>query len=276
MKKCYNDIGKNYEGGISMFLTNLDLPTVSVSQFLTVETTWLYEWFHDLDLKIFSFSHLIAVIIAALGVFLTLKYSKKIAASPKGEKIFLGIIFIALLVVGPYFEIKGNLNGNLHFPLHLCTLTLYFTLALIIFKKEKLFDIVYFTGILGAIVTFIVPDGSGGINSIAFYTFLIGHLSILIVPIYFYKTRLNWAISLKKVVFAFSFIVVLFLFDFFINSVLRYFDLGSFNYMYTHALPHELEGVLPAWPFYIPFFLLIAFVLFYLIYFFTKRKAIEK
>ncbi len=81
-----------------MFLTNLDLPMVSVSQFLTVETPWFYEWFHNLDLTMFSFSHLIAIIIAAIGIFLTLKYSKKIETLPKGEKIFLGIIFIILFM----------------------------------------------------------------------------------------------------------------------------------------------------------------------------------
>ncbi len=261
-----------------MFLTNLDLPMVSVSQFLTVETPWFYEWFHNLDLTMFSFSHLIAIIIAAIGIFLTLKYSKKIEALPKGEKIFLGIIFITSFMMGPYpDQIKGTLNGGIHLPLHLCSISTYLTLALIIFKKEKIFNIVFFTGILGGIITFLVPNNGGhGINTISFYTFFIKHLCIIIVPIYFYKTRLNWSISLKKVVFAFNFVIVLFLFDFFVNSILRYFELGSFNYMFTYDLPSELKGVLPAWPFYIPFFLLIAFVLFYLIYFFTKRKAIEK
>ncbi|MCK5761710.1 MAG: YwaF family protein [Candidatus Izimaplasma sp.] len=48
--------------------------------------------------------------------------------------------------------------GEIYLPFHLCLISYYLTIVLLITNNEKIFSFVFFIGILGGIVSFAIPE----------------------------------------------------------------------------------------------------------------------
>ena len=173
-----------------------------------------------------------------------------------------------LLVI---FEIRA---GEIFLPLHLCSISYLLTIVLLITNNEKIFVFVFFTGIIGGIVSFAIPEfGNGGYDRFRFYEFIIAHSAIIYVPIY-YLTNYKYKIDIRRFI---DIVIVTNVLGFFmlgVNFLLRATDfLPDANYMFTMGPPPEVESVFGVFPWHLFVFEAVLVISFYIIYFFGDRYS---
>jgi len=149
-------------------------------------------------------------------------------------------------------------------PLQLCDFSIFLCIILLIRKSFSIFEIVYFTGVGGALVAILSPELWLGFPHFRFYHFFLSHAAILFANFYMiwiYQFRPN----LKSILKVFFFINGFGVFVFFINSMIdaNYMFISKPTYNNTflnHLGPYpyyliSLEGIMIIICFilYIPF-----------------------
>jgi len=162
--------------------------------------------------------------------------------------------------------------GHIYLPLHLCSISFLLTIVLLVTNNEKIFVFVFFTGIIGGIVSFAIPEfGNGGYDRYRFYEFIIAHSAIIYVPIY-YLTNYKYKINFKRFI---NIVVITNILGFAmlgINFILRTTGIeDEANYMFTMGPPPEVESVFGVFPWHLFVFEGVLVVSFYIIYYFGNR-----
>ena len=149
-----------------------------------------------------------------------------------------------------------------HLPLHACSILIWLTGFMLIFKDYTIYEFAYFMGIGGAIQALLTPDlGIYGFPHFRFFQTYISHGLLLTAAVYMTTVegmRPTWRSLIKVFIFLnlYSFAV------FFINKVI-----GS-NYLYVAHKPPgpTLLDALPEWPWYLLYVEAIGLAVFLLLY----------
>ena len=214
--------------------------------------------------ELFGTAHLVALLIVLLFnlFFLLLKKDP----DSKLNRI-LRYSMAAILIVN---EIGWHL-WNLHIgqwsvqtmlPLHLCSLFVILSAIMLVTKNYRIYEFAYFLGIGGALQPLLTPDaGMYGFPHFRFFQVIISHGLIVSSAIYMTIVagyRPYWS-SYKRVLAGGG---IYMLFTGLVNWLI-----GS-NYLFIAHKPEtaSLLDVLPPWPWYILFIILIGVVLFFLLY----------
>ena len=188
--------------------------------------------------------------------------------------LIITIITQQFMLYGWYYA-NGAFDVHDALPLYPCRLSTLFVLLLLIRMNDKFFPVVFYWGIVGAVLAMLSPDTEGiGFPNIMFIQFFLGHGALLLGTVFLAITS-NYRPTFKglRTTYFFSFI-------YFVAMLALNQSIGS-NYAYLSTLPPSpfLEG-LPAFPIYVPFLLMTMFLLFYGIYAahraWYKRFAPEK
>ena len=136
---------------------------------------------------LFGLDHIIGTIVF-LGLWIWLPtYSKKNLTKPRQEQ--LGIV-LGLIVMSNYLAwvgleaIAGTFDSKLHLPFHLCRFANLAIPFVMIWKKERLFQVLYFWGMSGMLQGAITPDVTHGFPHFHYFRFFIGHNGMVLVLIY--------------------------------------------------------------------------------------------
>ena len=205
----------------------------------------------DLAMKPFTLQHLLLVILGILCVVLTLKYATKIKNS-KHEKLIKNVFLVWLI----FLEISYHLHywwfGLFSVPLHICSFGVMFSIAILITNSKKVFEILFFVGILGGLLALFIPNTLGyTYYNMRYYHFILLHMSIAIVPIYYYKAY-DFRVSYKSVYKTLGLLFIVLPLVVYVNYT---FDK---NYMFIGEKPEIVAELLPDWPYYIIVFLFLA------------------
>lgn len=232
-----------------------------------------YDYNPDLKFDMFTSMHLVMFImfIAVMVIFFLVK--DKVFNSKYEKQIRYSLAAFLLLneILLVIFEIRA---GEIFLPLHLCSISYLLTIVLLITNNEKIFIFVFFTGIIGGIVSFAIPEfGNGGYDRFRFYEFIIAHSAIIYVPIY-YLTNYKYKIDIRRFI---DIVIVTNVLGFFmlgVNFLLRATDfLPDANYMFTMGPPPEVESVFGVFPWHLFVFEAVLVISFYIIYFFGDRYS---
>ena len=186
----------------------------------------------------------------------------------KQNTIVLNLMGLILLFSSIYSPLRSYLLGNWNtatdLPLHLCGISGIICAILPFLKrKQALFDFVFYTGIIGGIMSMLTPqmnsyDGS----QFAYIEYYIRHSIILVMPIYLlqnYGMELSRKSMFKTFVTLNILLAIIMPFNFYVGG----------NYMYL-AEPPQVENplVIGQWPYYVLWFevfmIILLIVLFYL------------
>ncbi|MDA8571950.1 TIGR02206 family membrane protein [Flavobacteriaceae bacterium] len=186
----------------------------------------------------------------------------------KQNTIVLYLMGLILLFSSIYSPLRSYLLGNWNtatdLPLHLCGISGIICAILPFLKrKQALFDFVFYTGIIGGIMSMLTPqmnsyDGS----QFAYIEYYIRHSIILVMPIYLlqnYGMELSRKSMFKTFVTLNILLAIIMPFNFYVGG----------NYMYL-AEPPQVENplVIGQWPYYMLWFevfmIILLIVLFYL------------
>ncbi|WP_338449594.1 TIGR02206 family membrane protein [Niallia oryzisoli] len=149
------------------------------------------EWFGNssksFDFDMFSRSHLIVVaifLIITVAIFLNRKKMKsgiwrKIEISAALSLILFEITYHVWMYVNHDWKFSRSL------PLELCNISLILCVILLLTKKKLVFEILFFTALLGASQAILTPALSYDFPHFRFFHFFYAHIMVVWVTLYF-------------------------------------------------------------------------------------------
>ncbi len=213
----------------------------------------------DLAMKPFTWQHYILIFLGILSVVGTLWIAGKIHNSRFENKIKKGFA-VWLLILEITYHVHYWGYGMFSVPLHICSFGVMLSIILLLTDKYKTFEIVFFVGIFGGLLALFIPNTLGyTYYNMRYYHFILLHMSITIVPIYYYKAY-NYRIRLSSVYKTF----VLFLLISPVVVIVNY--VFHKNYMFIGEKPAIIAAYLPDWPYYIIVFVVLSFISLHALY----------
>ena len=211
-------------------------------------------------------NNLIALIsmlsVLALGRFLNKKQNTYVLYA-------MGLVLVFSSIYSPLRSyLVGDWNTATDLPLHLCGISgLICAILPFLKRKQVLFDFVFYTGIIGGIMSMLTPqmnsyDGS----QFAYLEYYVRHSIILVMPIYLLQ---NYGMELTKKSMIRTFIAlnvllaIIMPFNFYVGG----------NYMYL-AEPPQVKNplVIGEWPYYVLWFEVFMIVLLLVLFYSSKIR----
>ena len=185
--------------------------------------------------------------------------------------IFISVLLISTTITGHARNIiNGYWNVSDNLPLHLCSVSnLIACFILFIPKNNRVFEFLYYAGIIGAFQAFFTPqiNNFDGTNY-EYLEYYLSHGGIMLLPIFMFKnlgyelTKYSW---LKVVLYLNILLAIVMPLNFIIDS----------NYMYLAYVPDVSNPlIIGDWPYYILFWEIILVILTYIIYTISTGKRV--
>ena len=175
----------------------------------------------------------------------------------------MGVILIFSSILSPLrVFLLGDWNIATDLPLHLCGISGLICAVLPFLKrKQMLFDFVFYTGIIGGIMSLLTPQMNGYDGSLfAYGEYYLRHSIILIMPIYMLQ-NLDMKLTKQSMIRTFVALNILLAIIMPLN-----FTVGG-NYMYLAEAPQvDNPLVIGQWPYYILWFEVFMVILLVLLY----------
>ncbi|WP_338754300.1 TIGR02206 family membrane protein [Bacillus sp. FJAT-52991] len=210
------------------------------------------DWFggsnEQFHFQMFSASHIaILLILISSIVFMYVFKNYLKTLELKYAEIGIALFLLTLEITYHVWMIvtdSWNLSHSL--PLELCSISLFLTVILLISQKRIAYEILLFTGLLGASQALLTPFLTFDFPHFRFFHFFITHMIIFCTPLYF-----TWIKGYRPTIYSvFKMIIFLNVLMPFIMIINRIVD-G--NYLYLHHKPKgtSLLDLLGPYPWYI-------------------------
>ena len=181
-----------------------------------------------------------------------------------------GLLILDFIAENAGYALSGTWDIQYNLPLQLCGISSLICCFLPFVKnKEKLFQFVYYTGIIGGVMAILTPQMNYFDGTLRYFlNYYVSHSLIIALPIFMFLhldmklPRLSWFKLWINLNILMAIIMP-------IN-----FLLGS-NYMYVNS-PPEVDNplVIGEWPYYIFIWEVLIIIIAYLVYSISRRKLI--
>ena len=167
------------------------------------------------DFILFSPFHLISIFLIGLVVIFSFWIGLRFPQKIKSIQIFYGCLMLGTLVLFYHFHLsRGIFDIGRHLPLHLCSISAYLAMFMCFRPPRQLFWMLYFWGLLAAIITLIIPDmgREDGLASFRFFEIMMTQGLIVVIiglflPIYFGTLKLKYLIVTQVLLVLFSLVI---------------------------------------------------------------------
>jgi len=188
----------------------------------------------------------------------------------------MGIALFVSSITSPLRTyLAGNFSIAVDLPFHLCGISAFICSVMPFLKnKQRLFDFVFYTGIIGGIMGILTPQMSDYDGSFyVYFVFYMRHILIFTMPIYMLR---NLGLSLTKKSMVRTFVILNLLLAF----IMPFNFIVGGNYMYL-AEPPQVNNplIIGEWPYYVIWFEVFVVLLLLLLYYLSKisfRKSKTK
>ena len=193
----------------------------------------------------------------------------------KSQKRMISYIMGGLLIIDFFAENMGYIASGTwdiqyNLPIQLCGISSLICCVLpFIKKKKKLFEFVYYTGIIGGVMAILTPQMNYFDGTIRYYlNFYVSHSLIIALPIFMFLhldmklPRLSW---FKLWINLNILMAIIMPINFLLDS----------NYMYVNA-PPEVDNplVIGDWPYYIFLWEIFILIIAYMVYSISRRRLV--
>ena len=183
----------------------------------------------------------------------------------------IGVIMILdFLTENGGYIMSGTWDVQYNLPIQLCGISSLICCVLpFIKKKDKLFQFVYYTGVIGGIMAILTPQMNYFDGSLRYYlNYYVSHSLIIVLPIFMF---LHLDLKLPK----FSWFKIWIHLNFLMAIIMPIYFLLDSNYMYVNAAPEVSNPlVIGEWPYYLLIWEPLVMIIAYLIYAISRRKII--
>lgn len=210
----------------------------------------------------FSLPHIIA--LAVFICLVVLLYACRHYLKGRANAIrytLIAVLILSEVTLNVWYIWQGRYDIKDTLPLELCSITLYLCIVMLIWKNRFIFQIVYFTGIGGAMMALLTPALDYTFPHYRFIEFFAAHIAIILSVLYMVWIE-QYRPTLKSVLIAMGFLNVLLV----VVGTVNYLTGG--NYMFLARKPEtaSLLDVLGPYPWYLISLELVAALLFLLLY----------
>ena len=223
--------------------------------------------------EFFGFAHIAAMgVILAVPVILTVVV-KRVGSAKMTQTICYG--FAGVMAVNEVLNWSHRIaTVGVHefvreyMPLHVCGITVFAVVVMLVFRRQMAYEIAYFWGLVGATNAVVTPQLEFGYPQYRFFQYFIAHGGIVAAALF-----ATWGLGLRptgrSVLRVFVLLNVLAVVLIGVNLML-----GS-NYMFLCQPPAtQSPFFFFPWPWYLLFLDGIALVLFYVLFIpFSRRKS---
>ena len=183
----------------------------------------------------------------------------------------IGVIMILDFITenGGYI-MSGTWDVQYNLPIQLCGISSIICCVLpFVKKKDKLFQFVYYTGVIGGIMAILTPQMNYFDGSLRYYlNYYVSHSLIIVLPIFMF---LHLDLKLPK----FSWFKIWIHLNILMAIIMPINFLLESNYMYVNAAPEVNNPlVIGEWPYYLFIWEPLVMIIAYLIYAISRRKII--
>jgi hypothetical integral membrane protein (TIGR02206 family) len=222
--------------------------------------------------RLFTWHHYMLIGLAIIAVFLPLKYAHVIYKSKHETKI-RNIVFGWLVTLEIIYHAHNWLNGELSFPLHICSFAVFMSLALLKTNSQRIFEFVFFFGVLGGFMALLVPFSYGfPYYNIRYWHFILLHMTIIMVPLYYFKAY-QFRVTLRATYKTFVMVLLVAPVIYNINKLLSRLDsTTSVNYWFISEIPENVEMIFSNHLIYVTVLLSLIYVSQMLLYKISNRN----
>ena len=183
----------------------------------------------------------------------------------------IGVIMILDFITenGGYI-ISGTWDVQYNLPIQLCGISSLICCVLpFVKKKDRLFQFVYYTGVIGGIMAILTPQMNYFDGSLRYYlNYYVSHSLIITLPIFMF---LHLDLKLPKL----SWFKIWIHLNILMAIIMPINFLLDSNYMYVNAAPEVNNPlVIGEWPYYLLIWEPLVMIIAYLIYAISRRKII--
>lgn len=212
----------------------------------------------------FSASHIGALLLFIAAVLLLYRcrhWLQQEKHNRYGRYVLLGLLILSEAVLNIWYIATGIFHTSNTLPFELCSISLYMCVLMLFFRSKKIFQIVYFTGIAGALQALLTPALDYPFPHFRFIQFFIAHIAIILAVLYMVwveRAKPTW----KSIGYAMLFLNVLLV----VVGGINYITGG--NYMFLAHKPEtaSLLDVLGPYPWYLLSLEAVAFGMFIVLY----------
>ena len=183
----------------------------------------------------------------------------------------IGVIMILdFLTENGGYIMSGTWDIQYNLPIQLCGISSLICCVLPFIKnKDKLFQFVYYTGVIGGIMAILTPQMNYFDGSLRYYlNYYDSHSLIIVLPIFMF---LHLDLKLPK----FSWFKIWIHLNILMAIIMPINFLLDSNYMYVNAAPEVSNPlVIGEWPYYLLIWEPLVMIIAYLIYAISRRKII--
>lgn len=220
------------------------------------------------EFELMSGYHIISLIILiALYIVVPLIMKNK---SDKAKKIFRYSLAVFMIIEYLIFILWFNINTGwvgwkFRLPLHLCAAANILCIITLFTKKQIIFEVSYFWGIGGGLMSILTPDTIHAFPHFEFIQTMIHHGFLILVAVYMVVAE-GFKITLK------SFLRVAVITNVYLGLIMLFNLIAGTNYLYINKLPDfytfatELEKIFGPWPLYLIGYEIVGWIIFTLAY----------
>lgn len=213
----------------------------------------------------YSSAHLITLVILILLAILLFAFRVTLHTHVAGNVIrwlLIAVLALSEISLNVWYIGQGRYDIQDTLPLELCSISLYLCIAMLIWRSKRLLQIVYFTGIGGALQALLTPVLDYGFPHFRFLEFFIAHIAIILAVLYMVWVE-RQRVQLRSVWIAMGFM------NFLLLTVGTANWLTGGNYMFLARKPDtaSLLDLLGPYPWYLLALEAVALLLFLLLYF---------
>ncbi|ADU30280.1 conserved hypothetical protein [Evansella cellulosilytica DSM 2522] len=207
-----------------------------------------------------SLPHLVALTLFTISI-IWLYFHRKKEYMKHVRWIILVILILSEVFLFYWSFSYSSWTTRHNLPLNLCSISLYLCIFMLIFKSKKIFEVLYFFGIGGAIQALITPDLFYTFPHFRFLHFFIAHVAIILSILYMVWIY-RFAVTLHSLFKSFIVLNVIAIFVFIVNV-----RTGA-NYMFLAEKPAgpSVLDYLGPYPWYILSLEILALMIFFLLY----------
>jgi hypothetical integral membrane protein (TIGR02206 family) len=167
--------------------------------------------------------------------------------------------------------VDGTFLLSSHLPLQMCGITAYLSGIVVFYRKQFIFEFLYFWGLAGFIHSVLTPEFTTEVNTFTIINYYLSHSLIFVVPVWL-MLMMDMRLKIGSWWTNFLYTQPLLIFVMIIN-----WSVGG-NYMYLAEAPLAENPLIftRVWPWYILTFEFLVIAHFLIFYYFGKKSSIDK
>ncbi|WP_335871540.1 YwaF family protein [Bacillus sp. 2205SS5-2] len=229
--------------------------------------------YEEYPFQLFSLPHLVAIFVS-IGCMISMYLFREKIRNTKGKKVVNNLLIFLLLFGEVSFQIWYIVNdkwdSTINLPLQLCSLSLYLCLIMLLTRSYRVFEITFFTSMVGAFFAIITPELFFGFPHFRYFQFFTAHLAIVLSCLFMVWIE-QYRVTFSSMIRSFVALNIIAFIVFNLNHAI-----GA-NYMFLDHKPYNasLIDYLGPYPWYIFSLEGIALFLFSILYlpFFILNKG---